>query len=154
LAERADLYGDPEDSKDHSFHRFVENLDFERENVVKDTPHPTEKGRSINKDTQQRMDNYLKNKERKTGVEGLFNTREVAGIGKSIREEYFPKPKKEEVPADAKQEEKFEPFYEGEGKQQTIEDVPESTVETSEDQLSAISSEQSSKPKRQPRGQK
>ena len=80
----------------------MENLDFERENSVKDVNHPTEKGRSIVKDTQQRMDNYLKNKERKTAVEGLFNTREVAGINKSIRDEYFPKPKKEEVPADAK----------------------------------------------------
>ena len=56
----------------------------------------------------------MRNKERKTGIEGIFNTREVGGITKSIREEYFPKPKKEEKPAaDAVQEEMFEPFYEG-----------------------------------------
>lgn len=70
----------------------------------------------------------MRNKERKTGIEGIFNTREVGGITKSIREEYFPKPKKEEKPAaDAVQEEKFEPFYEGEGKPSTIEDVVDST---------------------------
>lgn len=148
LAQRADLYGDPRDAKDSSFEQFVENLDNERENAIKDVPHPTEKGRTIVKDTQQRIENYTKNKERKTGIEGLFNTREVAGITKSIREEYFPKPKKEEVPADAKQEEKFEPFYEGEAPK-TIEDVAEITQESSGDQISEIANESSSKPKRQ-----
>jgi hypothetical protein len=42
----------------------------------------------------------------------------VGYIRSKLKDEYFPKPKKEEVPAaaaDAKQEEKFEPFYEGEG---------------------------------------
>lgn len=43
----------------------------------------------------------------------MWNTREVAMIKKQLREEYFPKPKKEEA-ADTKKEEKFEPFYENE----------------------------------------
>lgn len=46
----------------------------------------------------------------------------MAGIKKHLREEYFPKPKKvdatsladDDVVADTKVEEKFEPFYEGE----------------------------------------
>jgi hypothetical protein len=56
-------------------------------------------------------------KEKKTGMEGVFTTSEVAGIETALREEYFPKPKKVvKEDDDSKQDEKFEPFYQGEGK--------------------------------------
>lgn len=95
----------------------------------------------------------MKNKEKRTGIEGLFNTREVGGIGKAIREEYYPRPKKieKEIPEDAKQEEKFEPFYEGEGKQ-TIEDVVDSESGSATTQeASEIVGDKPFKPKRQNR---
>ncbi len=100
---------------------------MDQESDLVDKEHSTDKNRSYIKDQRQRVEAYMRNKEKRTGIEGLFNTREVAGIGKAIRDEYFPRPKKveKEVPEDVKQEEKFEPFYEGEGKQ-TIEDVVDS----------------------------
>ena len=63
------------------------------------------------------MEKYLARKEKQTGI-SQWNTAEVAGIKKSIRDEYFPKPKRV-VPVDTKVDEKFEPFFEGEGKEQT-----------------------------------
>jgi hypothetical protein len=103
------------------------------------------------KDVIQKTEAYLKNKEKKTGIKGLYNTKEVAGIVTGIREEYYPKPKKDkQIPEDAKQEEKFEPFYEGEGKQ-TIEDVVVDQQTSSETELasSEIVGEKPSKQKRQ-----
>ena len=60
------------------------------------------------------MDNYYKRKQKVTGM-NVVSSRETGYIRSKLKDEYFPKPKKEEIPADAKQEEKFEPFYEGEG---------------------------------------
>jgi hypothetical protein len=83
-----------------------------------DKQHPTDKSRSLIKDAQSRLEGYFTKKERQTGHE-IWNSAEVAGIRKTLRDEYFPKPVKkapteegEEV--DTKVEEKFEPFYEGE----------------------------------------
>lgn len=84
--------------------------------VTKDTPHPTDKSRSLVKDAQHRLENYLKRKEQQTGRD-IWSTKEVAGIKKNLREEYFPKKSKApvtEAPADTKVGEKFEPFYENE----------------------------------------
>ena len=47
-----------------------------------------------------------------------MNSREVGFMRSKLKDEYMPKPKKPEEAtpaADAKLEEKFEPFYEGEG---------------------------------------
>ena len=127
LESRSDIYGFPGDAKDPQLYDLIQNTDVDQESDLVDKEHPTDKNRSYIKDQRQRVEAYMRNKEKRTGIEGLFNTREVAGIGKAIRDEYFPRPKKveKEVPEDAKQEEKFEPFYEGEGKQ-TIEDVVDS----------------------------
>jgi len=97
---------------------FISTLETENVDYVKDTPHPSDKSRTLIKDSQSRIENYLKRKEKQTGVE-MWNTREVGGIRKSIREEYFPTPKKpvvsdDVVVKDTKTEEKFEPFYDGE----------------------------------------
>lgn len=155
LAERSDIYGFPGDAKDQGLYNLIENLDIDQENYLQDKQNPADKNRSYFKDQQQKVEAYMKNKEKRTGIEGLFNTREVGGIIKSIREEYYPKPKKEEKKTDdlddVKQDEKFEPFYDGEGgKQQTIEDVvPNSTADTSPAQdASAITGDKPTKPKR------
>jgi hypothetical protein len=158
MAQRSDIHGFPGDSKDQGIYNLIENLDMDQENYLNDKQHPSDKNRSYMKDQHNRIEAYMKNKEKKTGIEGLFNTREVGGIFKSVRDEYFPKPKKEEKKAaddleDVKQDEKFEPFYEGDngGKQQTIEDVvPDSSADTSStiQDPSAITGEKSHRPKR------
>ena len=136
MAERSDIYGFPGDAKDQGIYNLIENLDIDQENYLQDKQHPADKNRSYIKDQHQKVEPYMKNKEKRTGIEGLFNTREVGGIIKSVRDEYYPKPKKEEKKIedldDVKQDEKFEPFYEGDGgKQQTIEDVvPESSSDS------------------------
>lgn len=122
IEESSDLYSTmATDSKDPRFVEFLDNFDMTRLGEgLKDTPHPTEKGRSYLKDTQNRIDRYMQAKERKTGVKGIYNTGELAGATQPIEDEYFPKPKEvvtETDPEDAKQDEKFEPFYEGEGKE-------------------------------------
>lgn len=70
------------------------------------------------KDTEQRLKAYF-NRREKYGKGESWNTRDVALIKKSLREEYFPRPKKEEIVdpeklEDTKVAEKFEPFFEGE----------------------------------------
>ena len=113
-----------EDSNDQVFQKFLSNLDVERAELQADVPHPTEKGRTLIKDTQYKLENYMKKKEKQTGLP-LWNTKEVAGIKKSLRDEYGIKPERrpsspvpvsaDAVSKDTKTEEKFEPFYEGEG---------------------------------------
>jgi hypothetical protein len=69
------------------------------------------------KDAQNRLENYLKRKEKQTG-QHFFNTKEVAGIRRNLLDEYFPKPKPVEVKSDdTKVGEKFEPYFEGEEKE-------------------------------------
>jgi hypothetical protein len=60
----------------------------------------------------------LKRKEKQTG-QPFFNTKEVAGIRRNLYDEYFPKAKPAKAAADdTKVEEKFEPYFEGEEKDQ------------------------------------
>ena len=69
------------------------------------------------KDIETRMENYTKRKQKITG-HNIVNSREVGFMRSKLKDEYMPKPKKPEEAtpaADAKLEEKFEPFYEGEG---------------------------------------
>jgi hypothetical protein len=158
MAARSDIHGFPGDSKDQGIYNLIENLDIDQENYLQDKQHPTDKNRSFMKDQHQKVEAYMKNKEKRTGIEGLFNTREVGGIVKSVRDEYYPKPKKEEKKAtdeleDVKQDEKFEPFYEGDNgsKSQTIEDVvPETSADSSSTMPdpSAITGEKPQKSKR------
>lgn len=69
LRDRADIHALPEESKDLDFQQYLERVDDDRaeHESVKDTPHPTEKGRSLVKDSQQRLQNYLNRKEKITG---------------------------------------------------------------------------------------
>jgi hypothetical protein len=60
--------------------------------TLKDTPHPTDKSRSLLKDTEIRLENYFKRKEKATDLP-MWNSREVAGIRRALKDEYFPKPK-------------------------------------------------------------
>ena len=79
-------------------------------------PHPTDPSRSLVKDANRRLENYFKRKESQVldpEHPVQWSTKDVAYINKSLREEYYPKPK-EPVAADTKAEEKFEPFFEGE----------------------------------------
>ena len=107
------------ESKDLRLTEFMTNIDMEKAQyeIMQDQPHPTDKNRSLLKDAQQRLDSYVAKKERQTNIPGLYNTGEIAGIAKRLREEYYPKPvvKKPEDEEDTKAEEKFEPFYQGEG---------------------------------------
>lgn len=82
------------DLQDHDFQQFLGGIDDKNleQNLVKDTPHPTDSNRSLVKDAQIRLENYFSRKGKQTGIEGLWNSREVAGIKKALREEYFPKP--------------------------------------------------------------
>jgi hypothetical protein len=92
-------YGDIQ--KEH-FNQFIESLDSERMNAFKDKVHPQDKNRSLLKDIETRMENYSKRKQKITG-QNLINSREVGYIRSKLRDEYYPKPKKEEAPAtDAK----------------------------------------------------
>lgn len=110
------------ESQDQNFVKLLNSIDMDKyeQNGFVDKQHPTDKNRSVIKDAQSRLETYFARKERQTGQE-IWHTGEVAGIRKQIRDEYFPRPKKptseegEEV-TDTKAEEKFEPFYEGEGK--------------------------------------
>lgn len=74
-----------------------------------------------------------------------MNSREVGYIRYKLKEEYYPKPKKEEDPAaaDAKQEDKFEPFYEGDGNPSSNEPSSDSTSDA------PVQAESSGKPKRE-----
>ena len=103
------------ESKDLRLTEFMTNIDMEKAQyeIMQDQPHPTDKNRSLLKDAQQRLDSYVAKKERQTNIPGLYNTGEIAGIAKRLREEYYPKPvvKKPEDEEDTKAEEKFEPFY-------------------------------------------
>ena len=131
IQDRTDIHPIDSESKDGSFINYMDTLDMEgMENNIKDTPHPTDKNRSLIKDSQFRIENYLKRKEARTGFP-IWNTKEIAGIRKQLREEYFPKPVKKEVveEGDTKLEEKFEPFYEGEGKSENAEATNDVTVE-------------------------
>ena len=65
-----------------------------------------------------RLEKYFARKERQTGI-NMWNTNEVAGIKSALREEYFPRPKRVEPAPDTKVDEKFEPFFEGEGKEES-----------------------------------
>ena len=112
--ERADIHPLPEESKDQDFQEFLQSIDIERAQTIKDKPHPTDKGRTLLKDAEQRIEGYLKKKEKATGYQ-IFDIEEVANINKSLREEYMGKPiKKKVIISDTKDEEKFEPFYNGE----------------------------------------
>lgn len=102
------------DLQQKHFNDYIESLDVERSQTVKDKQHPTDKSRSYIKDIETRMENYAKRKQKLTGL-NIVNSKEAGYIRSKLKEEYFPKPKKVEDPAaDAKAEEKFEPFYEGE----------------------------------------
>ncbi len=68
----------------------------------------------------------------------MWNTNEINYIRSQLRNEYFPKPKKDNVVSstpvaaeDAKQEDKFEPFYEGENASNEPATGGDSQVETS-----------------------
>lgn len=113
LKEKTQYFSHPSEYSDHSFSQFLSSLDLDRAETIKDTPHPTDKSRTLLKDAEMRLESYLKRKEKATG-EPMWNAKEVAGIRKGLRDEYFPPKKVEEPVADTKQEEKFEPFYEGE----------------------------------------
>lgn len=102
------------DLKTQYFAEYMKSIDTERENMFKDVAHPTDKNRTFLKDIEQRMENYSQRKQKVMGVD-YMNSREVGFIGSKLKDEYFPKPKKEvAAPVDAKEEDKFEPFYEGE----------------------------------------
>ena len=92
------------------------------------------------------MENYSKRKLKVTG-QPILNTREVGYIRSKLRDEYYPKPKKEEAPADAKQEDKFEPFFEGENTEAASNDAPAST--DSSDTSTPTQAASSEKPKRE-----
>ena len=139
------------DINDENFQQFLGSIDDQHieERMVKDTPHPTDANRSLVKDAQTRLENYFNRKAKQTGIEGIWNSREVAGIKKSLREEYFPRPKAapKEGSDDTKAEEKFEPFFEGEGKQD--DSAPASSTDSAYTSGSNSSSGQQHKKKQQ-----
>lgn len=69
-------------------------------------------------DYNKRIGNYIARREARG--DDTFNTFDIAKITGNVKEEYFPKPVKKTAETavteggDAKQEAKFEPFYEGE----------------------------------------
>lgn len=66
---------------------------------IVDIQHPTDKNRTLLKDSKERIENYLRRKEKQTGHK-LWDTSEVSLIRMQLRDEYFPKPVKREPKAD------------------------------------------------------
>lgn len=121
IEERKELLEERSGINGQDLEKVVESFDTVYNQMYEDVAHPTDASRTLVKDAQRRIETYFKRRE-KTADENdhlpLWSTYDIAGIKKSIREEYFPKPK-EEVPvenadSDTKLEEKFEPFFEGE----------------------------------------
>jgi hypothetical protein len=73
--------------------QFLESLDVDRAEQFKDVHHPTDKGRTLLKDIESRMENYEARKRKTTGFD-VIDTRDVGHMRTQLREEYFPKPKK------------------------------------------------------------
>jgi len=115
-----DSYNSYGDAQRQLFNEYIESQDLEHAQLYKDRQHTQDKNRSLLKDIESRMENYAARKQKVTG-HNIVNSREVGFMRSKLKEEYMPKPKKpEETPegasgADAKLEEKFEPYYEGEG---------------------------------------
>jgi hypothetical protein len=70
-------------------------LDVENVETSKDTPHPTEKGRTLIADLEKKIDGYT-NKLDRNGND-FYNTNEIGKMRAELRKEYFPnffKPKR------------------------------------------------------------
>lgn len=139
MQERSDITPFGIDSKDDMIQKLIEGLDFDNTATQVDKTHPTDKNRSYLKDAEQAVENYLKRKEKASGI-AMWNTRELNLIRQKLKDEYFPKPKEVVAAAtpapageDAKQEDKFEPFYEGESAaaSESASQTDSSAVETS-----------------------
>ena len=106
-------------AKDQDFQNYMNELDVDSVDTMKDTPHPTEKGRTLLGDLERKIDGYM-NRLNREGSQ-FYNTHEGGKIRASIRDEYFPNIHKKKkpfsdkaapaAPVDPKVSQKFEPFY-------------------------------------------
>lgn len=78
----------------------IGSINMDEHEPTMDQEHPTDPNRTLYKDSEQRVNKYFAKRERQ-GKE-TFITHEIANIKKEIRDEYFPKRKKEtEVKVDS-----------------------------------------------------